>query len=175
MAPRLSRLMFSKLSPAFFSCGNFLASVMPFVVIAKVSSPCLQRFQWVPWTPALCWTSSPIHRPRQVDHLTILSPFIVLKNVFKASFPLPLVFSSIFCLLSDSVLKIVPHSWRTKFTSFEQSTYKRRFFEICFYYQTICWDMHLILWTRNIFVDKMVAWTSFCRKGRCRQVVLCRK
>ena len=101
---------------------------------------------------------------RDSHHLTILSPFIVLKNVFKASFPLPLVFSSIFCLLSDSVLKIVPHSWRTKFTNFEQSTYKRRFFEICFYYQTICWDMHLILWTRNIFVAKLLLEQVFVEK-----------
>ena len=35
----VSRLMLSKLSPASLSCGNFLAKVMPFVVIASVSSP----------------------------------------------------------------------------------------------------------------------------------------
>ena len=35
----VSRLIFSKLSPASLSLGNFLTKVMPFVVIANVSRP----------------------------------------------------------------------------------------------------------------------------------------
>ena len=67
--------------------------------------------------------------------------------------------------LNNFIIKIVPCLWRTKFANFNQSTYKKRFFQICFCLETIYWDIHLILWIRKIFVDKNWCLNNILSKG----------
>ena len=67
--------------------------------------------------------------------------------------------------LNNFIIKIVPCLWRTKFANFNQSTYKKRFFEICFCLETTYWDIHLILWIRKIFVDKNWCLNNILSKG----------